>query len=108
MRAVVLYEHGGPEKLVYEPEYSNRGRAAAPGTGTYCYVPVHNRWGLRPAVVEGTKQMAPLTAVRDLDAARLLDNVTTFNFHPHLPHYELAAPGGRLSARAGSSTDRSQ
>jgi hypothetical protein len=20
------------------------------------------------------------------------DNVTTFNFHPHLPHYELTAP----------------
>jgi len=55
-------------------------------------VPVHNRWGLRPAVVEGTKEIAPLTAFSDLDAARLLDNVTTFNFHPHLPHYELTAP----------------
>jgi hypothetical protein len=55
-------------------------------------VPVHNTWGLRPAVVEGTKEIAPLTAVRDLDAAHLLDNVTTFNFHPHLPHYELTAP----------------
>jgi hypothetical protein len=29
---------------------------------------------------------------RDLDAPRLLDNVTTFNFHPHLLHYELSAP----------------
>jgi hypothetical protein len=33
-----------------------------------------------------------LTVVRDLDAARLLDNVTTFHFHPHLPHYELTTP----------------
>ena len=57
-------------------------------------VPVHNTWGLRPAVVEGTKEIAPLTGFRDLDAARLLDNVTTFNFHPHLPHYELTAPEG--------------
>jgi hypothetical protein len=55
-------------------------------------VPVHNTWGLRPAVVDGTDQIAPLTGYRDLDAARLLDNVTTFNFHPHLPHYELTAP----------------
>jgi hypothetical protein len=55
-------------------------------------VPVHNIWGLRPAVVEGTPEIAPLTGFRDLDAARLLDNVTTFNFHPHLPHYELTAP----------------
>src|ERR1700677_3490012 len=55
-------------------------------------VPVHNTWGLRPAVVEGTKEIAPLAAFSDLDAARLLDNVTTFNFHPPLPHYELTAP----------------
>lgn len=28
---------------------------------------------------------------RDLDAPGLLKNVTTLNFHPHLPHYELTA-----------------
>jgi hypothetical protein len=56
-------------------------------------VPVHNTWGLRPAVVEGTtNQIAPLTAFRDLDETGLLADVTTFNFHPHLPHYELTAP----------------
>jgi hypothetical protein len=55
------------------------------------HVPVRNTWGLRPAVVEGTNEIAPLTASRDLDATGLLDNVTTFNFHPHLPHYELTA-----------------
>src|SRR6201997_1321068 len=57
-------------------------------------VPVHNKWGLRPAVIEGSNQIAPLTGFPDLDAPRLLDNVTTFNFHPHLPHYELTAPEG--------------
>ncbi|BBX92352.1 hypothetical protein H5U98_13870 [Mycolicibacterium boenickei] len=55
-------------------------------------VPVHNVWGLRPAVVEGTTEIAPLTASRDLDSPGLLTDVTTFNFHPHLPHYELTAP----------------
>ncbi|BBZ45523.1 hypothetical protein MPRM_28040 [Mycobacterium parmense] len=35
---------------------------------------------------------SPLTAFRDLDTPRLLDNVTTFNFHPHLPHYERTDP----------------
>ena len=55
-------------------------------------VPVQNKWGLRPAVAEGTKEIAPLTSFPDLDGVRLLDNVTTFNFHPHLPQYELAAP----------------
>ncbi|MEV0466439.1 hypothetical protein ACFXO9_21010 [Nocardia tengchongensis] len=65
-------------------------------------VPVHNVYGLRPAVVEGTRSIAPLTAFRDLDTPHLLDNVTTFNFHPHLPHYELTEPEGdsvRLLAR---------
>jgi hypothetical protein len=55
-------------------------------------VPVRNIWGLRPAVVEGTNEIAALTKFQDLDAAGLLDNVTTLNFHPHLPHYELTAP----------------
>ena len=55
-------------------------------------VPVHNKWGLRPAVVDGTEEIAPLTGCRDLDGAGLLDNVSTFNFHPHLPHYQLTAP----------------
>src|SRR5216110_2235126 len=52
-------------------------------------VPVINQYGLRPAVVKGTKEIAPLTVLRDLDKLSLLKNVTTFNFHPHLPHYEL-------------------
>ena len=38
------------------------------------------------------KEIAPLTGFRDVDTAKLLDDVTTFNFHPHLPHYELTAP----------------
>ena len=71
-------------------------------------VPVHNKWGLRPAVVEGTNDIAPLTAFRDLDTPRLLDNVTTFNFHPHLPHYELTAPESDSVRVLGRQRDRSQ
>jgi hypothetical protein len=52
-------------------------------------VPVHNLWGLRPALVKGTNQIAPLTAFPDIDQLGLLKNVPTLNFHPHLPHYEL-------------------
>src|SRR6266516_5964594 len=52
-------------------------------------VPVHNRWGLRPAIVKGTKEIAPLTAFRDIDKLGLLKKVPTLNLHPHLPHYEL-------------------
>ena len=52
-------------------------------------VPVINQFGLRPAVVQGTREIAPLTIDRDLDKLGLLNGVTTFNFHLHLPHYAL-------------------
>jgi hypothetical protein len=55
------------------------------GLGT----PVENRYGLRPAVIKGMSQIAPLTTTRDLDSKGWLNGVTTFNFHPHLPHYAL-------------------
>ena len=52
-------------------------------------VPVDNRFGLRPAMVPGTSQIAPLSINRDLDTAGWLTGVTSFNFHMHLPHYAL-------------------
>ena len=60
-------------------------------------VPVHNTFGLRPAVVKGTTEIAPLTPFDDLDSLGLLRNVPTLNFHPHLPHYELT--GGPSSVQ---------
>jgi hypothetical protein len=48
-----------------------------------------NQFGLRPALVKGTKQIAPLSINKDLDKIDLLRGVTTFNFHPHLPHYAV-------------------
>jgi hypothetical protein len=56
-------------------------------------VPVINKWGLRPAVVRGTRNIAPLTTFGDLDKLGLLKNVPTLNFHPHLPHYEVVDGG---------------
>ena len=84
----VEYEHHGDRLVPRQQRFSQYTRSLMKALD----VPVHNIWGLRPAVVEGTKEIAPLTGIRDLDTARLLDNVTTFNFHPHLPHYELTAP----------------
>ncbi len=52
-------------------------------------VPVINQYGLRPALVPNTKDIAPLTTYRDLDRLGLFNNVPTLNFHPHLPHYAL-------------------
>ena len=72
-------------------------------------VPVHNTYGLRPALVKGTKEIAPLTAFRDIDKLGLLKNVPTLNFHPHLPHYEITEKDSKaiqLLARQPIDPDR--
>jgi len=72
-------------------------------------VPVINQYGLRPAVVKGTRNIAPLTAFKDLDLLGLLQNVPTLNFHPHLPHYAPIADDGktvRVLARQPVDLDR--
>ena len=85
----IEYLHHGDPLVPRQQRFSQYTRSLMKGLG----VPVRNTWGLRPAVVEGTtNQIAPVSGVRDLDALGLLNNVTTFNFHPHLPHYELTAP----------------
>ena len=68
-------------------------------------VPVHNRYGLRPALVPGTKEIAPLTAFRDVDSLGLLKDVQTLNFHPHLPHYELTGGADSIQVLARQPID---
>ena len=68
-------------------------------------VPVHNKWGLRPAVVKGTKNIAPLTTFGDLDKLGLLKDVPTLNFHPHLPHYEVIENGTEIHVLARQPVD---
>ena len=69
----VEYEHHGDRLVPRQQRFGQYTRSLMKALD----VPVHNTWGLRPAVVEGTKEIAPLTGLRDLDAARLLENVTT-------------------------------
>jgi len=79
------YAHHGDPLVPRQQRFTGYGRSLMKGLG----IPVDNRWGLHPASVAGTKQIAPLTAMRDLDKRGWLAGVTTFNFHPHLPHYEV-------------------
>ncbi len=81
------YRHHGDELVPRQQRFGQYTRSLMKALD----VPVHNTCGLRPAVVKGTKEIAPLTAFRDLDKLGLLNNVTTFNFHPHLPHYEVTS-----------------
>jgi hypothetical protein len=57
---------------------------------------VENQWGLRPARVPETDQTTPLTVMGDLDTRGWLAGVTTFNSHPHLPHYALTTDHAKL------------
>jgi len=79
------YLHHGDALVPRQQRFGQYTRSMIKGLG----VPVINQFGLRPALVKGTKQIAPLTINRDLDVLELLNGVSTFNFHPHLPHYAL-------------------
>jgi hypothetical protein len=82
------YAHHRDPLVPRQQRFGKYTRSIMKGLG----VPVENRWGLRPAVVEGTtNQIAPLNAMRDFDTRGWLSGVTTFNFHPHLPHYALTS-----------------
>ncbi|MEU6187838.1 hypothetical protein [Nocardia sp. NPDC047038] len=101
----VEYQHHGDPLVPRQQRFSAYTRSLMKALD----VPVHNMYGLRPAVAEGTKSIAPLSTFPDLDDLHLLDNVTTFNFHPHLPHYHLTAPASasvRLLARQPIDLDR--
>jgi hypothetical protein len=63
-------------------------------------VPVENRFGLRPAVLPDG-QPAPIECQRELDRLGILDDVTSFNLHPHLPHLQrLGAAAEKLEVLA--------
>lgn len=94
----VEYLHHGDALVPRQQRFTSYGRSLMKALG----VPVHNTWGLRPALVSGTRQISPLTQFRDDDRLGLLKDVTTFSFHPHLPHYDVMAEAGnsiRLLAR---------
>ena len=81
----VEYHHHGDALVPRQQRFGKYTRSLMKGLG----VPVENRYGLRPALVAGTKKLASLSIAKDLDSKGWLEGVTTFNFHMHLPHYAL-------------------
>src|SRR5689334_1180451 len=86
------YEHHGDRLVPRQQRFGQYTRSLMKALD----VPVHNIWGLRPALIKGTNEIAPLTAFPDIDKLGLLKNVPTLNFHPHLPHYELTTKHTKL------------
>jgi hypothetical protein len=79
------YRHHGDALVPRQQRFGAYTRSLMRGLG----VPVDNRWGLHPAVVDGTGEIAPFSVARDLDTRGFLAGVTSGNLHPHLPHYAL-------------------
>ena len=79
------YLHHGDALVPRQQRFGQYTRSLMKALG----VPVMNQFGLRPALVKGTTQISPLSINKDLDRIGLLNGVTTFNFHPHLPHYAV-------------------
>jgi hypothetical protein len=91
----VEYRHHRDALVPRRQRFGTSTRDIMKGLG----IPVMNRWGLRPALVPGTKDIAPLVARRDVDSLGLLAGVDTFNFHPHLPQYDVTGGGIEVLAR---------
>jgi hypothetical protein len=85
------YHHHGDALVPRQQRFGQYTRSLMKGLG----IRVENRWGLRPALIPGTKKLAPLSIARDLDTKGWLEGVTTFNFHMHLPHYALTTDEAR-------------
>ncbi|MCV7192606.1 hypothetical protein [Mycolicibacterium brumae] len=86
----VEHLHHGDPLVPRRQRFSGYTRSLMAALG----VPVRNTWGLRPAVLDGGTEIAPITAYPDLDGPGLLAGVPTLSFHQHLPHYELTEPPG--------------
>jgi hypothetical protein len=93
--------HHGDRTIPPEQRFGGYTRSVLAGLG----VPVENRFGLHPAAdPDGTP--AQLEIDRASDRLGLLDGVTTFNLHPHLPHFErLAAAIEQLDVLARQRID---
>ncbi len=81
----VEYRHHGDRLVPSQQRFSGYARSLLKGLD----LPLYNRWGLRPATVEGTRQTVPLKVASDLDKRGWFEGVSTLVFHQHLPHYEV-------------------
>ena len=85
------YAHHGDALVPRQQRFGKYTRSLISALG----LPVENRYGLRPAVVKGSNQVAPLSTAKDLDKRGYLEGVTNFNFHKHMPHYALTLDDGK-------------
>lgn len=99
------YAHHGDLLVPRQQRFGRYALQVLQGLG----VPVENRYALRPAVRPGAaNKIAPLAAMRDIDARGWLEGVESLNFHMHLPHYALTRDDGTAQVLARQPIDLSR
>jgi hypothetical protein len=83
-RQEVEFHHHGDRGVPGQQRFGGFARSLLRDLG----VPVRNRFGLRPAKMPDGSP-APIEVNGQADRFNLFENVTTFNLHPHLPHFEM-------------------
>jgi hypothetical protein len=97
------YAHHGDPLVPRQQRFGGFTRSLMKGLG----IPVENRYGLRPAMVD--RRIAPLTVMADLDTRGWLTGVRNFNLHMHLPHYAVTSDDARsIHVLAKQPIDRSR
>ena len=98
---IAEYLHHGDRGIPPRQAFGQFARTLLAGLG----VPVENRFGLRPAALPDGSP-APIEADRSRDVLNLLEQVSTFNLHPHLPQLErLGASLLRMNVLAQQAID---
>ena len=79
------YAHHGDALVPRQQRFGKYTRSLMKGLG----VPVENRYGLRPALVNGTTDRAAVRSIATSTRAAGSRASRSFNFHMHLPHYAV-------------------
>jgi hypothetical protein len=82
-RQELEFHHHGDPAIPAKQSFGDFGILLLEGLG----LPVRNRFGLHPAKMPDGLP-APLSVAAEFDRFGLMEGVTTFNLHPHLPHLE--------------------
>jgi hypothetical protein len=82
-RQELEFHHHGDPAIPARQCFGEFGLSLLSGLG----LPVRNRFGLRPAKLPDGSP-TPLEIVAEFDRSGLMEGVTTFNLHAHLPHFE--------------------
>ncbi|PZU06435.1 MAG: hypothetical protein DI605_19175 [Sphingomonas sp.] len=82
-RRIAEFAHHGDRTIPPQQGFGGLGRSLLAGLG----LPVENRFGLHPAALADGRP-APIEAQHAIDRLSLLAGVSSFNLHPHLPHFE--------------------